>query len=75
MAGEHEGGLMAGMVYLLPPPDPWEQMEYQQYVDFCAVQTLIDGLMGIYYPGFENAWVDYDDGLLYGDYDDKVLHD
>lgn len=33
--------------------------------EFFEACTIIDGLMGIFYPGHDEEWVDYDEGLLY----------
>lgn len=54
---------MAGMAYLLPPLHDWDWLAKElddRFQDQCA---LIDGQMGIYYPGYSMSCVDYDEGI------------
>ena len=48
------------------PSEPWWRLT--QYIEDSADAEImtIDGLMGVYYPGHEGYWIDYDEGILYG---------
>lgn len=66
---------MAGMYDPFADPDApefipahirsWDQLNERIWVEGTVHQIYIDGLMGVYCPGNESCWVDYDEGLLY----------
>jgi len=57
---------MAGFVDFFGPRSVWDQLLIVIDDRFWDAVIAIDGLMGQYYPGHDEAWVDYDEGLLYG---------
>lgn len=51
---------MAGMAYLLPPPDGWYYLRARIANAFDDACCQMDGWMGILWPGFDEYWVDYE---------------
>lgn len=58
---------MAGMVdfFAAVPNIGWWRLRDRFASAFHTECLRIDGLMGQYYVGADEYWVDYDDGILY----------